>query len=193
MAQTNENENKNEQSGIRNAISINYLNKNNANFYYNGDYLALVAELEFIDEENNTKEMRKETFGRIVLHRLFPFSESHSDISVLDREQNEIGIIKELSDFDPETEEMLRKELDKKYFVPKIESIISMKDRYGFSNWKVNTDVGRITFSVKDTYSSITKLNAGRIFIFDVDGNRYEIPDISKLDKRSFKKIELFL
>ena len=32
-----------------------------------------------------------------------------------------------------------------------------------------------------------------RAYILDVDGNRYEIPDVEALDRQSYKKIELYL
>ena len=31
------------------------------------------------------------------------------------------------------------------------------------------------------------------LIITDVDGNRYRIEDVAKLDRKSFKKIELYL
>ena len=61
------------------------------------------------------------------------------------------------------------------------------------SGWDVETDVGRILFSVKDTFRSLLSLAGGRVFITDVDGGRYEIPDASLLDKASYRKIELYL
>ena len=50
---------------------------------------------------------------------------------------------------------------------------------------------------MQDTYRSIIKATnpdgSERLFISDVDGNRYEIPDVEQLDRQSFKKIELYL
>ena len=48
-------------------------------------------------------------------------------------------------------------------------------------------------FTVRDTYRSITKVSEDRVFITDVDGNRFEIPSLAALDRRSRRKIELFL
>jgi hypothetical protein len=75
--------------------------------------------------------------------------------------------------------------------MPKIKTIVKMKEKMGFSNWTVETDFGTITFSVKDTYKNMVKLPKGRCIITDVDGNRYEIPNLNELDKKSYKKIEL--
>ncbi len=55
------------------------------------------------------------------------------------------------------------------------------------------TDVGELDLTLHDTFRSLLKVGGTRIFINDMDGNRYEIPDIEKLDRKSYKKIELFL
>jgi hypothetical protein len=112
---------------------------------------------------------------------------------VLDENMKEIGIIPSVDNFPNEQAEMLKKELDRRYYMPKIKEIIKMKEKMGFTNWVVDTDFGKITFSVKDTYKNMVKLPKGRCIITDVDGNRYEIPKVSELDKKSYKKIELLI
>ena len=68
-----------------------------------------------------------------------------------------------------------------------------MKEKYGFSNWDVETDIGKITFSVRDTFRSVHSFESGRVIITDVDGSRYEIIDANMLDKASYRKIEIYL
>jgi len=41
--------------------------------------------------------------------------------------------------------------------------------------------------------SNIRVLEDKRSLIYDIDGNCFEIPEISKMDKASFKKIEIYL
>ena len=48
-------------------------------------------------------------------------------------------------------------------------------------------------FTLRDTYRSMVFIGENRIFLTDSDGNRYEIPDVGKLDGGSYKKIELYL
>ena len=88
---------------------------------------------------------------------------------------------------------MLRDELDRKYYTPVILQILSVKDKFGYSYWKVKTDEGELDFTCRDTFSSLLKVGGNRVFVNDIDGNRYEIPDLEGLDRKSFKKIELFL
>jgi hypothetical protein len=44
-----------------------------------------------------------------------------------------------------------------------------------------------------DTYRNIARVGDGMLIISDVDGNRYRIDDVAALDRKSFKKIELYL
>lgn len=130
---------------------------------------------------------------RVWLHRVFPFELSEEFISVQTKDSEEIGIIRRLSDFDGETADLLRSELERKYFIPKIKRILTLRERRGFSYWKVDTDIGEFELSLQDTYRSITKVSSDRIFITDISGNRCEIESLSALDRKSRKKLEIYL
>ena len=149
-------------------------------------------------EEDNLPEGKiLKVADRIYLSRAFPFDMPHDYISVLDKDKKEIGFIRSLDDFDEPQKSMLLRELDAKYYTPTIKKILSVKERYGFSYWKTECEFGEKSFTLQDTYRSIIKATnpdgSERLFILDVDGNRYEIPDVEKLDRQSFKKIELYL
>ncbi len=133
----------------------------------------------------------KET--RAFLCRQFPFEAEWEFISVLNEEQEEIGIIKALSLFAEESREMLSEELRRRYYAPIIQSILHVKERYGFSYWKVMTQEGEVSFTLHDTYRSIIHAGKDRLLLLDVNGNRFEIPDATALDRKSYKKIELYL
>lgn len=139
----------------------------------------------------------EKTADRIFLSRAFPFDMPCEYISVLDRDKKEIGFIRSLDDFDEPSRSLLRHELEAKYYTPKIKRILSVKERYGFSYWKVECDFGEKSFTLQDTFRSIIKANLAdgseRVFILDVDGNRYEIVNVEALDRQSYKKIELYL
>ena len=134
----------------------------------------------------------KET--RVSLRRDFPFEELWSYISVLNPEEEEIGIIRSVDLFDGAAGTLLREELERRYYAPVILRIHSLKERYGFSYWKVETAAeGEMEFTLHDTYKSLIHIDEKRVVLLDVDGNRFEIPDISALDRKSYRKIELYL
>ena len=134
---------------------------------------------------------------RIYLSRAFPFDMPYEYISVLDKDKKEIGFIRSLDDFDEPARTQLIRELETKYYTPVIKKILSVKERYGFSYWKTECEFGEKSFTLQDTFRSIIKSprddGTERIFILDVDGNRYEITDVEALDRKSYKKIELYL
>ena len=69
----------------------------------------------------------------------------------------------------------------------------STKDRFGFVYFKCATDKGDVDFVLRNPFGSIIRLGEHNIYLIDVDGNRYHIPDVSKLDRKSYRKIELYL
>ncbi len=184
----NTDEIKNGTTALSSVVSITYLNDKNARFTAKEGFISMNADLP--DEDGNVSEKK---FERVFLHRVFPFELENSFISVTDKDNVELGMIKELTDFGEDTVKILKAELNRKYFILKIKRILSIKERYGFSYWETECDEGKLNFTVQDTYRSIVKLSADRIYISDADGNRYEIESISALDKKSYKKLELYL
>ena len=130
---------------------------------------------------------------RAFLYRQFPFEVEWEFISVMDGDKQEIGILRELEQFDADTKALLIKELTRRYYTPVIEKIYSMKERYGFSYWKVQTKDGEVSFTLQDTFRSMIHTGENRLLLLDVCGNRFEIPDVTALDRKSYKKIELYL
>lgn len=130
---------------------------------------------------------------RVVLHRNFPFMFLWEYISVLDTDHYELATIRDVSLFEGEEKTLLTRELERKYYSPVIREIHSVKERFGFSYWDVETTGGRLTFTLQDTFKSIVRAGEGKLFLFDVDGNRFVIEDADALDPKSRKRIEIYL
>ena len=176
---------------------ITYLTAENSRFYRtkNG-FPALEAVLpKFGDdlEADADKTPVKQDLGRVYFHRCFPFETPDEYISVLNKDGREYAMIRDLSQMPEEAQEIIRGELDRKYLCPIVKRITSLKEKLGYSFWEVETDKGEMSFSMHDTYRNIARVGGGMLIITDVDGNRYRINDVSKLDRKSFKKIELYL
>ena len=176
------------RTALKEVVSVTYITKDNAKFEKSSDFIKMTATL-----PNEDGVAEEKTWDRIFLHRAFPFDFPYAYISVLDADTKELGMISSVDDFDEETASLLRAELERKYYTPVIKKILSVKDKFGYSYWKVETEEGEIEFTMRDTFSNLLKVGGTRIFASDIDGNRYEIPDIEALDHKSFKKIELFL
>lgn len=141
----------------------------------------------------------EETFERVVLRRSFPISAPDEFLSVREPDTklkgrgSEIGMIRNINIFDKETVALINAELDLRYFTPTITKIISAKEKFGYNYWDVETTAGTVSMVLNNPFSNIRSLEDGRIFISDMDGNCFIIPDAHKLDRQSYKYIEIYI
>lgn len=141
-------------------------------------------------------QVGEKRYPRVQLFRSFPFTDPDRFISVRDTQEKpkEIGIIRDLNeDVTEETAALLREQLEMRYFLPKITKIHNIKDEFGFAYFDVETDKGASRFTVQMGGSSIVRLSPVRVLIQDVDGNRFEVPDVMKLSAPELKKLDVFL
>ena len=129
-----------------------------------------------------TNEGQETQISRIV--RSFPLTKSGSFISLWN-DGDEVGIIHHLRDLDKASQSTILEELEKAYFMPKIKKILRIKELYGGMTWfAVDTDRGYREFEIQSK-TSMRQMGLTRVIFTDVDGNKYEIPDITHLDARS--------
>ncbi|MGF7144512.1 hypothetical protein HNQ56_002943 [Anaerotaenia torta] len=141
-------------------------------------------------------EIEGESYPRVQVHQSFPFTDPDAYISIRepDEKAKEIGIIKSLKkDVSKETREMLEEQIRLRYFTPKIEKIIDIKDEYGFAYFDVLTDHGACRFTIHMGGGSVVNLSDTRLMITDLDGNRFEVPDVTRLTAPELKKLDMFL
>lgn len=134
-------------------------------------------------------------YDRIGVYRAFPLTEEEKYISI--REANEkakeIGMIEDLAAMGKDMADMIREQLKLRYFMPVIEKIISLKDEYGYAYFEAKTNFGVCRFTTGTGADSFLNLGAGRYLIVDLDGNRYEIPNVDRLSVQERKKLDLFI
>lgn len=141
----------------------------------------------------------EEFFERVVIRRSFPVTAPDEFLSVREPDTrlkgrgSEIGMIRNINIFDKDTIDLLNAELDLRYFTPIITKITSAKEKFGYNYWDAETTAGNVSFVLNNPFSNIRTLEDGRIFISDMDGNCFLIPDPSKLDRQSFKYIEIYI
>jgi hypothetical protein len=141
----------------------------------------------------------EEFFERIVIFRCFPITNPDEFLSVREPDSKkmgrgkEIGMIRYMKDFPEDQRQLFLDELDRRYFSPEITKISSVKEKFGYTYWDTETDAGSMTFILNNPFSNIRALEDGRIFINDIDGNRFQIKDPTKLDANSYKKIEIYV
>ena len=127
----------------------------------------------------------------VVPIRSFPLSDANRYIAIQtdDRLPREVCLIEDIEQLNEKNRKVLENALDKAYFMPIITGLLSINRRFGVTEWEVETNRGPVTFDLSSR-SAITQFEEGRLLIKDIDGNRYEIPNYFKLDKRSVTLIE---
>lgn len=144
-------------------------------------------------------EGEEEFFERVVLRRSFPVTSPDEFISVREPDTRkkgrgaEIGMIRNIHDFDKTTVDLLNAELELRYFTPEITKIVSAKEKFGYNYWDAETTAGKVSIVLNNPFGNIRVLEDHRIFISDMDGNCFLIPDPKKLDRQSYKYIEIYI
>lgn len=128
-----------------------------------------------------------EKFYSLQPRRLFPVSGLTRYITLLDENGVEVAVIRNVDDLMDESREVIKECLEEYYLIPKIIHLLQTSEKYGILKWKVETDRGIKEFDIKNRHHDIKTFYDGRVLVRDSDDNRYEIPDYTKLDKKSLK------
>lgn len=163
-------------------LELRYLTRDNAVFARTkGGFVSL--------------EYQGKMYERINVYRTFPVTSPEEYISIreADDKAREIGVVKKLSALDKDQADMLREQLRLRYFTPEITKIIDIKTEYGYGYFNVVTNFGACRFTIHNGGGAVVSLSDSRIMITDLDGNRFEIPDIYSLSASERKKLDLFI
>jgi hypothetical protein len=134
------------------------------------------------------------SWRRVQVARAFPLSKPDRYIGLRDGADKDIGMLPILEGLDPESRKIIDEELTRRYFLPVILRVLSVKEEYGITTWDVDTDKGRHTFLVQNLRESVWEMVPGeRAIITDKDGLRYEFPDIRALDARTMSVLSRVL
>ena len=132
-----------------------------------------------------------ESFADIGVRRAFPLEHPFRYISFLDEDGAEIGMIRDFEALEPASREMLREALHRTYFLPVVEAIPHIREEYGVILADLETSSGPRRIEIRGYRRNVRPLSRGRALIEDVDGNRYELRDWSRLPKRTREMLGL--
>ena len=137
-------------------------------------------------------------YRHITLRRALPILQPMEYISVADRENKEIGILRSLDTLSELQRAIVANELNARYYSPEVLEVVSVKDKLGYvyMELKIRSKDGSSCIkncAVKDVSKNIRMLDERSLIIFDVDGNRYIICDVAKLDKNSVKRLDPYI
>ena len=126
--------------------------------------------------------------------RLFPFNNPNMFITLLNDEEREVGFVRDLSELDEASVEALNACFEEYYMIPRISRLVACVEKFGSLKWTVETDRGEVSFRIRNRNSDIKRLwGTNRVIVRDSNDNRYEIPDINKLDAHSTRLLFSYL
>ena len=118
--------------------------------------------------------------------KLFPYTDPDHYITLIANNKKEAAVVRDMAELSDESREALEACFKEIYMIPNITKVYYCESRFGALMFKVDTDRGGpITFRIRNSNSDIKMLTDVRMVIRDSDDNRYEIPDVTKLDKKS--------
>ena len=132
-------------------------------------------------------------FENLEPRRLFPLSGLEKYITLLDEEGVEKAIIRDMRNLPPADREIVESWLREYYLIPKVSKINDCKEKYGVLSIDVETDRGHAIIEIRNILHGLKLLYGTRVLLRDSNDNRYEIPDLTQLDKHSRQQIDSFL
>jgi len=133
------------------------------------------------------------SYTRVKIVRAAPLSHPDKYICLLDAKDEEVCMIEDLKVLDEEMRAIVAEELDRRYLTSTVLTVTSVRNEFGTSYWDVETNRGEREFVVQNASENAQWLGEHRLLLIDVDGNRFEIPDLRELDKKSLGYVELVL
>ena len=126
------------------------------------------------------------TYEGLEPRRLFPVTRPDVYVTLLDKEQHEVALIRDTKDLDDASREAIEACFAEFYRIPYITRVVETRAQFGSLTWKVYTDRGGpITFLIRNRNSDVKMLRGGRVLVRDSNDNRYEIPRLAELDANS--------
>lgn len=122
-----------------------------------------------------------------------PLTRPSKFLALLDNKGEEITTINDPEELDEASLAAVQQELHRRYLTATVHKITHAKSEFGAGYWHVVTDRGERDFVTQSLQENAQWLSPVHLLLVDVDGNRFEIPDVSALDERSRMYAEAML
>lgn len=125
------------------------------------------------------------SFQNLEPRRLFPVSMQRKYITLLDEGGNEQAVIRDVDALPPKQRKMIEDCLEEYYLIPKIQRILHCDERIDGITLHMETDRGFAKIDIRILMQGLKMVGNNRVLVRDMNDNRYEIPDVTRLDKHS--------
>lgn len=130
-------------------------------------------------------ELRDGTIFQNVEPRcLFPSSNGRKFITLLDENGTEQAVIRDLDNLPKDQRQVIEDCLTEYYLIPHIVKILNTTEKFGLITLDTETDRGPARIEIRNLLYGFKQVG-NRLLLRDSNDNRYEIPDLRKLDTKS--------
>ncbi len=132
------------------------------------------------------------TLCPVWVRRCFPWAAPGRFVSLRDRDEVEVALVRSLKDLDPTSRAALQGVLVESGFVLEIEAIDAVEDEIEIRTFHVRTRQGKRRFqTLRDEWPR--ELPGGALLLRDVAGDLYVVRDPGSLDRASQRRFWAFV
>lgn len=125
-------------------------------------------------------------FYDVDIKLMFPLTDKKGFIAVF-HEGDEIALIRDYRLLEKDSKGIVKEALDIRYFIPEIKRINKVVREYRLVHWFVETNKGELDFYTRTRHDIVVKDK--KVYIKDIDANRYFIKDYTALSPQSQKEL----
>ncbi len=122
-----------------------------------------------------------------------PLTYPNRYLALLDGQGEEICTIPDPQELPRDSWQAVQLELRRRYLTATVQSVKNARVEFGATYWSVATDRGDRDVVTQTLQENAVWLSDVHLLLIDVDGNRFEIPDVSALDERSQRYVHAIL
>lgn len=132
------------------------------------------------------------TFPNVEPRCLFPSSNGRKFITLLDENGTEQAVIRDLDTLPDEQRKIIAECLAEYYLIPRIVKILNTTEKFGLITLDTETDRGPARIEIRNLLYGFKQVG-NRLLLRDSNDNRYEVPDLTKLDSKSRHLLDNFI
>lgn len=132
------------------------------------------------------------TFRNTEPRCLFPSSNDRKFITLLDENGAELAVIRDLNTLPAEQQKIIEGCLAEYYLIPRIVKILNTTEKFGLITLDAETDRGTARIEIRNLLYGFKQMG-NRLLLRDRNDNRYEVPDLTKLDSKSRHLLDNFI
>ena len=131
-------------------------------------------------------------FQNVEPRCLFPSSNGRKFITLLDENGIEQAVIRDLDTLQAEQRKIIEGCLAEYYLIPRITKILNTTEKFGLITLDTETDRGPARIEIRNLLYGFKQVG-NRLLLRDGNDNRYEVPDLTKLDAKSRHLLDNFI